>query len=243
MDASLLIFILLSLLAEILGTIGGFGSSVYFVPLANFFIDFKSVLGITAIFHLSSNISKLALFQKGLNKRLLFTIGVPAVIMVVAGSIISKYLDEKILRISFAIFIMATSLLLLIFRNMQVNPSTRNAIAGGGLSGFLAGVLGTGGAVRGITMVAFNIEKEQFIATSAAIDFGVDFSRSVVYFFNGYMHAEHITYMAVLLVIGFAGTWIGKKILAHISQERFKSIVLILLLAIGIFTLADVLIH
>ena len=62
------IFLLLALLAEILGTIGGFGSSVFFVPLSNFYFDFHSVLGLTALFHLSSNLSKIFHFKKGLNK-------------------------------------------------------------------------------------------------------------------------------------------------------------------------------
>lgn len=237
MDAALLLFILLSLIAEILGTIGGFGSSVFFVPLANLFVDFKSVLGITAIFHLSSNISKLLLFKKGLNKFLLVFIGVPAVIMVITGGILSNYLDEKILQIAFAIFIIITSLFFLIFNHFVLEADKKNAIIGGTASGFLAGVLGTGGAIRGITMVAFNIEKEQFIATSAAIDFAVDFSRTIVYFFNGYMQMQHMKYMVSLIIIGFVGTWIGKQVLNRISQEKFKKIVLLLLLCVGVFSL------
>ncbi|MCB0695854.1 MAG: sulfite exporter TauE/SafE family protein [Chitinophagaceae bacterium] len=243
MDATLILFLLLSLLAEILGTIGGFGSSVYFVPLANLFLDFKSVLGITAIFHLSSNISKMVLFKKGLNRFLLVYIGVPAVIMVITGGILSKYMDETVLQVSFAIFIIVTSLFFLWFDMYVLLADKKNAIIGGSLSGFLAGVLGTGGAIRGITMVAFNIEKEQFVATSAAIDFAVDFSRTVVYFFNGYMHAEHLKYMMSLIVVGFVGTWLGKLALQRISQERFKTIVLLLLLGIGIFSLTRALLQ
>ncbi|MDX1550365.1 MAG: hypothetical protein R3278_07445, partial [Lysobacter spongiicola] len=56
-----LLFLALALLAEVAGTVGGFGSSVFFVPIANFFFDFESVLGITALFHLASNASKLGL--------------------------------------------------------------------------------------------------------------------------------------------------------------------------------------
>ena len=59
------IFLLLALFAEVIGTIGGFGSSVFFVPLGNFYFDFYSVLGLTAIFHLSSNVSKIFLFNQG----------------------------------------------------------------------------------------------------------------------------------------------------------------------------------
>ena len=87
------VFLLLALAAEIIGTIGGFGSSVFFVPLGNFYFDFHSVLGLTAIFHLSSNLSKIFLFKKGLNKRLLFYIGIPSVIFVVIGGILSKFLN------------------------------------------------------------------------------------------------------------------------------------------------------
>lgn len=55
------LFIFLALLAEIFGIVGGFGSSLFIVPVAAFFLYFYSVLGITAIFHLSSNISKIFL--------------------------------------------------------------------------------------------------------------------------------------------------------------------------------------
>lgn len=242
MNAAFLLFLILSLLAEILGTIGGFGSSVYFVPLANLFLDFKSVLGITAIFHLSSNLSKIFLFRKGLNKYLMIYIGIPAVVMVILGGIVSKVLDERVLQYAFAIFIIVLSLFFLVFKNYVVNPDKKNAILGGSASGFLAGVLGSGGAIRGLTMVAFNVEKEQFVATSAMIDFAVDFSRTIVYYFNGYMHAEHLHYMIALIVIGFVGTWLGKLVLKRISQERFKSIVLVLLLGIGVFSITRLLV-
>ena len=49
----LLLFIILALFAEILGTIGGFGSSSFFIPIATMFLDIHSVLGVTALFHVS----------------------------------------------------------------------------------------------------------------------------------------------------------------------------------------------
>ena len=88
------IFLLLALLAEIIGTIGGFGSSVFFVPLGNFYFDFYSVLGMTAIFHLSSNVSKIFLFKKGLDKKLLLYIGAPSVLFVIIGGFLSKIVNH-----------------------------------------------------------------------------------------------------------------------------------------------------
>ena len=230
------IFVILSLIAEILGTVGGFGSSVFFVPIANFFFDFQSVLGITALFHLSSNVTKIAFFKKGLDKQLILSLGIPAVIFVLIGAFFSKYFNPIILTYILGFFLISLSLLFLIFKHLKVTPKTKNAIIGGSLSGLSAGLLGTGGAIRGITMAAFNLDKSKFIATSAVIDLGVDFSRSVVYYFNGYMHKEHLYLIPILIVVSILGTWIGKKILHKISQDQFRNFVLLLILGIGIIS-------
>ena len=233
-------FLLLALIAEIIGTIGGFGSSVFFVPIANFYFSFETVLGLTAMFHVASNLSKIAQFRKGLNKRLIIYLGVPAVAFVIIGGLMAKYVNKDYLEISLGIFLVVLSLLFLIKKNLVIKDGNKEAIVGGTLSGFLAGLLGTGGAVRGLTMAAFNLEKSVFIATSSVIDFGVDFTRTIVYALNGFITVDILIYVPFLVLIGWVGTWIGKKILHHIPQEKFKRISLLLVLGIGIVTLIRV---
>lgn len=227
-------------MAEIIGTIGGFGSSVFFVPLGNFYFDFHSVLGMTAIFHLASNMSKIVLFKKGIDKKLLLNIGLPSVLFVVIGGFLTKVIDSAILEVLLAVFLISLSLLFLIKKKLVVSANKRNAITGGVLSGFSAGLLGTGGAIRGLTMAAFNLEKSVFIATSAFIDFFIDFTRTFVYWKNGYIHKHDLIYLPFLIVIGIAGTFIGKKILVYIPQDKFKKISLLLILLIGLATLGNI---
>lgn len=232
-----LFFLLLTLLAEIIGTIGGFGSSVFFVPFANIFFDFHTVLGITAIFHLSSNLSKMYLFRKGLDKKLILQIGIPSVVFVIIGSYLSKYVDSKILSIVLGFFLIALSLLFLIKKQLIIPARLKETIVGGAISGFAAGFIGTGGAIRGLTMAAFNLEKSVFVATSASIDMGIDVTRSFVYYDNGYITKDILIYIPFLLLIGFFGSWIGQKLLATIEQEKFKRLSLVFILFIGVFTL------
>ena len=231
------------MLAEVVGTIGGFGSSVFFVPFANFFFDFHAVLGITAIFHLASNLSKIALFRQGIDRNLLINIGVPSVLFVIVGGFLTKYLLTTWLELTLAIFLTALSLLFLIRSDLVVPPKRLQSILGGSLSGFLAGLLGTGGAIRGLTMAAFNLEKSVFVATSAAIDLAIDLSRTVVYVNNGFIQKEHLIHLPFLVVIGFAGTYLGRVLLGHIQQQRFKHISLLLILCIGVITLFKVVIY
>lgn len=232
----LLLFLLLALLAEIIGTVGGFGSSLFFVPIAGYFLDFHSVLGITALFHVSSNLTKIVLFREGVDKKLILQMGIPALLFVVAGAFLSRFLNSDLLELLLAGFLIIISLTLLIFKQIQFKPTAGNAIGSGVSSGLIAGLLGTGGAIRGLALAAFNLKTEVFIATSAVIDLGVDASRSVVYGLNGYIHTHDLYLIPFLLVVSIIGTFIGKKILKHISQQQFKYIVLGLILVTGIVT-------
>ena len=235
---NIILFIFLALLAEILGTIGGFGSSVFFVPIASLFLDFQSVLGITAIFHVSSNITKIVFFKHGFDKDLILKVGIPALVFVVIGAYFSKYIDVKKLEIGLAIFLIITSLAFLVIKNLSLKPTTVNSLLGGTFSGLMAGLIGTGGSIRGITLAAFNLKTEVFIATSAIIDLGVDASRAVIYYINGFVHFHDFYLLPFLIIASIVGTYIGKRILAKVSQQTFKNMVLVLLLITGIFSIS-----
>jgi uncharacterized membrane protein YfcA len=81
-----LLFLVLAFLSEIAGTIAGFGSSVFFVPLAGFFFDFHQVLALTSILHVFSNTAKLVLFRTAVQWRLLLLLGIPSTLFVILGA-------------------------------------------------------------------------------------------------------------------------------------------------------------
>ncbi|MEA5425133.1 sulfite exporter TauE/SafE family protein [Arcicella lustrica] len=228
------LFYLLALISEVIGTVSGFGSSILFVPIASLFFDFKVVLGITALFHVFSNISKIVLFRQGIDKNIAFKLGIPAVIFVIIGAILNKYISQREIELLMSILLIGLSVFLLIYSEKTLAQTNQSLFLGGGISGFLAGLIGTGGAIRGLTLMAFNLEKNIFIATSALIDLGVDSSRAVVYFLNGYMATEFLFTIPFLLIISIVGTWLGKKIINKIPQTVFRYIVLIVIIITSI---------
>jgi uncharacterized membrane protein YfcA len=230
----LLLFLILALLAEVLGTIGGFGSSLFFVPMAAYFMDFQAVLGITALFHVSSNLSKIILFKKGVDRFLLINMGIPAVVLVIIGALLSNTFEERYLEFGLGALLILLSSFLLLFQDFQWKPTRNNAILGGVISGFLAGLLGTGGAIRGMALASFRLKMEVFIVTSALIDLAIDASRSVVYVGQGYVTSSMLYLIPLLIGVSFVGTFIGKKILERISEDRFRLIVLGLVLVQGV---------
>jgi hypothetical protein len=215
------IFYILAFIAEVLGTISGFGSSILFVPVASLFFDFHLILGITAVFHVFSNLSKIVLFRQGIDKNIALKLGIPAVLFVILGAWMNKYFPQGQIELALGIVLIGLSVYLLVYSTKRLQQNNRNLVLGGATSGFIAGFVGTGGAIRGIVLAAFNLEKNLFITTSAIIDMGVDSSRAVVYYLNGYIGKEVLTLLPGLIIISITGTWSGKKLLNYIPQKQF----------------------
>lgn len=229
------LFLLLGLVAEIIGTVSGFGSSILFVPVASLFFDFKTVLGITAVFHVFSNISKIALFRSGINKNIAIKLGVPALIFVSIGAVLTAFIPTRDMELYMSFALVGLAVYLLINFNKTIKQNNANLYVGGAISGFLAGLFGTGGAIRGITLTAFHLPINIFVATSALIDLGVDSVRGIVYISNGYFPEKYIILIPLLIVIGIVGSYLGKLILKRSSENTFRYIVLITIIVTSIF--------
>jgi hypothetical protein len=233
------LFFLLALFSEILGTISGFGSSILFVPLAAFFFPFQEVLGITALFHVFSNTAKLFLFRNGFNKHIVWRMGLSAVAAVLLGAALSKYAPIAQLDLALSAFMLVLSIYLLSGHHKSLQQTDVNLVGGGLISGFIAGLVGTGGAIRGIVLVAFELPKQVFIATSAWIDMGVDSGRLMVYWYNGYLKERMFWMIPVLILISLLGTWLGKQVLKRMPEALFQKMVLTLIIVIALVRIVD----
>jgi uncharacterized membrane protein YfcA len=199
------------------------------------FFDFKTVLGITAVFHVFSNLSKIALFRQGVNKEISIKLGIPAVIFVLIGAWLTSYIPLLEMELFMNITLIGLSLFLLYNFKKSIAQTNTNLYLGGIFSGFLAGLVGTGGAIRGITLAAFQLPKDIFIATSALIDLGVDAGRAIVYISNGYFEKEYIVLIPALMLISILGSYLGKLVLKHTSELVFRYIVLVIIIITSIF--------
>ena len=125
-----------------------------------------------------------------MDKNIIIKLGVPAIIFVVLGSILSKYIPTYYLEIGICMVLTLVAIFLLIYSEKGLELNNRNLITSGIFSGFFAGAIGSGGAIRGLALTSLQVDKSILISTSAVIDLGVDFSRAVVYYFNGFISAR-----------------------------------------------------
>ncbi len=228
-------FFIVAFFSEIAGTLAGFGSSTIALPFALFFFDFQTALVLVAFLHIFGNIGRIGLFTHGLDRRLILFFGVPSVAASLAGALLISSFSQELLKGLLGLFLIFYAGLSLWKDTLRVPASNLNAGIGGVLSGFLAGLIGTGGALRGAFLTAFHLKKETYIATAAAIALAVDLTRIPVYLALGFLPPEQYPAVAILLVIALVGSWIGRLIVRRIPQKTFRKIVLVALFLMGVY--------
>ncbi len=224
-----LLFFIAAFVAEVIGTIAGFGSSTIFLPLALFFVDFKTALLLVAFFHISGNLGRIAFFRHGLDKRLLFIFGLPSVLLTIVGALLVNYTSQEVLKLGLGIFLLLFAIISMVKPDFKFKASNKTAVIGGGVSGFLAGLIGTGGALRSAFLTAFNLQKNVYIATAAAIALAVDITRIPIYLGSGFLEPRFYVYLPALFIIAIAGSYIGKKVVDAIPQPSFRKFVLLII--------------
>ncbi|MFN5372299.1 MAG: sulfite exporter TauE/SafE family protein [Bacteroidia bacterium] len=188
------------------------------------------------MFNINSNFIKVVMFHKGISKRIVVYLGTASVLAVFLGALLSTRVEAKSLEIFLGVFLIALSAVFLIKQHVVLKPNKTGLIWGGLSSGFAAGLLGTGGAIRGLALSSFALGKDAFVSTSALIDLGVDLSRTGVYFFEGYFKTVELSIILWLALVSAVGSYIGKRILNRISEDQFRKVVLWLILFVGIAT-------
>jgi uncharacterized membrane protein YfcA len=242
-ELMMMLFFITAFLTIVIGTVAGFGTSTIFLPIALLFVDFKTALVLVAISHISGSLGATAFFRHGLDKRLILLFGVPSIILTILGAYLVTYIPQNILEIILGVSLLIFSIYSLVRPDFRVSASKINTVFGGSLSGFLQGLVGIGGPLRGAFLISYNLDKFKYIATLAAIAVIIDATRIPIYFSNNLLEPQFYYYVPFLAVVGVAGSYTGKRIVQKIPQNIFKKVVLIgiaiasLLLIYGSLTL------
>lgn len=226
--------------AEVVGTMAGFGAATILTPIAALFMDVKTAIAVVACFHLFGNASRLIFFGRHIHWSTWWQFGLTGIVLSLVGAGVTAQLPSAAIKLLFGLF-------LLIYVGCSISasgliqlPRTPALLVGGGaVSGFIAGLIGTGGAVRSACLLAFGLPKEVYVGTSAAIALIVDATRLPVYVAGRFIPSRMVPVLVSLIAAAFAGAWVGQRLVRRIAPEIFRRVVLVLLAIMGVKLLAD----
>lgn len=228
-----ILFLLSAFLAEIIGTFTGFGTTTILVPLASFFIPIRDAIVMVGLFHLFGTFFRTLFFIKGINIRIALIFGIPSLIFSGLGAYLLPFIDASLLSKGLGIILILYALFSLSEHKVTLPQNPLVLASGGGLVGFLAGLLGTAGVLRGAFLTSWKLSKETYLGTGAAMGLGADFSRVFVYYKSGLLSFDPVV-VSILAVVALLGTYVGVKFVKITKQNIFFKIVLIALILAGV---------
>lgn len=233
MEIPLILFVVI--IASGIGTMTGFGTSTIMVPIMLLLYPVPQSLFFVGIIHFFGNVWKLLLFRKGVRWRLILSFGIPGIAATYLGASLVFDIPAAVLSRILGCFLILYVVYLFAKRSFKVKPNLLFGACGGALSGFLAGVFGIGGAVRGLFLTAFDLPKAVYIATAGSIALFIDATRLTKYFKNGARLPTLLLYgLPLFIPASFLGAAIAKRIVDRIPQDHFRKIIAVFLLLIGI---------
>ena len=137
-STQILLFCLVVLIAEIVGTVSGFGASIFLVPATAIFFSYHTALALTGIVFVFSSSAKLWKFRKHIEWPLVWKMGLPSVIFTLLGAVLNKKLNLQIAELTMGGFLIVFAIAFFIKSDLQFAASNRNVVGAGVVSGFLA---------------------------------------------------------------------------------------------------------
>jgi hypothetical protein len=228
--------LVIALVSEILGTASGLGSSVLFLPLAQYVEPPHLVMVLTAILHVFANSFRVYLFWAPQGYALLKKLAPTFLVTTGIGALLAIWTTPPYYKLAMGSVLIIFGALRL-FSKQHQTMSSKKQISLIGMAGLLTGWVGTGGAIRAMVLSAFNYSKYEFIFISSGIDLGGDVLRTVIYLFSGFLEYEHILYIPALGICAWIGSQIGKSLVKRIPQAFFERLVIVIIMAVGITTI------
>lgn len=234
-----LLFWLTAFLASLLGTIAAFGISSILLPVALNLFSFETALILVSLFHLFGNISRIGFYRKGIDVKVAVMFGIPALVFTFLGAFLIEEIDLSFLKVIVGIILIIYSSLNLLEYNLEFKPRKFNTIIGGSLYGFLSGLIGTGGPIRGAILSGFGLEKDSYIATNGIISFFIDLTRISVYLSMGFLLPEFYWYIPLLFLVSLLGGFFSRLIVDRISVKEFSMIIQLAIILVSIKLVYD----
>ncbi|MFH1426090.1 MAG: sulfite exporter TauE/SafE family protein [Candidatus Kerfeldbacteria bacterium] len=226
---------LLTFFASVVSTLSGFGLSTIMIPVLLLFFPLPPTLLLVGIIHLSGDVWKIILFKKGFDWKIVLSFGIPGVIAAFIGARLSFSIDETILLRLLGALLIFFVLFIFAKQKFKLPKTITTGIAGGALSGLLAGIVGIGGAVRSAALLAYGLPKAAYLTTAGSIAGVIDITRISTYIAEGTRLDTIILWgLFAFIPASFVGAWLAKKIVDKMPEKLFRNIVALFLLLAGI---------
>lgn len=225
-----------SILAGGIASVAGFGIGSILTPLLSTQVGAKLAVAAVSIPHVVGTALRFWLLRGHVDRRIFIWFGITSAAGGLLGALLHAYASSRTLAVVFGCLLLFVGFSELTGFMSRVRLGRRAAWIAGGLSGMFGGLVGNQGGIRSAALLAFETEKEAFVATATAVGLMVDGARLPVYLLTeGPSLVLHWRLIVVAIAGVVFGTVAGAHLLRRVADRLFRAVVALLLLSLGLW--------
>jgi len=239
-DAFAVIATVGAVVAGAIASISGFGIGSVLTPVLSTQFDVRLAIAMVSLPHLAGTFVRFLIVRTRIDRDVLLGFGAASAAGGLVGAALQAVVQSAALAVIFGLLLVFAGIGSLTgFAQRMRFSGRRSALVGGALSGLLGGLVGNQGGIRAAALLGFDVARDAFVATATAVALIVDGARIPVYLATqGTDLAPHWSLIALLAAGAVVGTVLGGWTLRRMSDAVFRRVVGVLLLVLGVYTLA-----
>lgn len=215
-----------------------FGFALISVPFLSILLPIPEVVPIVVILSLGTNLIMMRDSFKEVDFRKIGILVASSLVAAPVGALALTQVHPNLIKTTAGVVILVASGLLLLGRSFPVKSERLAFVPVGLLSGFLNGSVSMSGPPVALFLSNQGTKKEEFRANITLYAIILNFFTLIAFLSGGLVTGSTVAKCLWLIPSMIVGVLIGSRIVSRVNQDRFKKVVLVLLLLSGVWTLA-----
>ena len=214
--------------------LSGFGAALVGMPLLSMLFGAQMARAIYPLAFLASQTFMIISYRKQIHLKSLSRMAIPSLLLIPIGGFAASILPDRAIFATLAIMILLYALYSLFKFPLPTLKNPNWGIPFGCFSGVLAGAFNTPGPPLIVYANMTEWERGTFKGNLQSVFFANSIAVNIMHFTTGNHSAETVTLAVTAVPAIFLGIFLGKSCDRFINPQQFRTIVLILLIAISL---------
>jgi hypothetical protein len=226
-----------ALLGSVLGGVAGFGTGIVMLPLVAWALGLRAAVPVLTVTMAIGNLARIWWSRGEVDRAVVLRFALGAVPATAVGTVIYVGASSDWLGRFVGLFLIASVPLRRILATDFFRMRLRYFPMLGAAVGLISGLVVTTGPLNTPFFLSYGLRRSAYVGTEAVCAMVMHLSRGAALARYALLTWETFAVGALLGATMFAGSWVGRRLLARMSDRVLLGIVEVLLVALGLHSL------